>query len=191
MDAASGSHAIRAARYPYPFHRTVLRGAALDAPKKRQMDNFHSVTCNRLAQPNNPTRRRIATMPEDTSSILLISEPPLQVLPSLVVALGYNNPTPAMLLQRVHYRLVIAARSPQPMGRVKDGRQWVYASRAQWLDQFPWIDERTFRRYRQLLCDKGVLLYEEEANDAAPGGSRCWYSIDYDALNNLLDSHSE
>ena len=49
---------------------------------------------------------------------LLISEPPLQVLPSLAVKIGLNE---AIILQQVHYWLLKS-------NNIRDGYKWVYNS---------------------------------------------------------------
>lgn len=70
-----------------------------------------------------------------SSSRLLINENPLQVLPSLAVAL--KNINEAIMLQQVQYWL---SRST----KVFEGRRWVYNTIDDWKVQFPWMTEKPF-----------------------------------------------
>jgi len=113
------------------------------------------------------------------TSKLLISESPIQLLPSLAVALGGVNE--AIVLQQLHYWV---SRS----NNVKDGRQWVYNSIREWAAQFPFWSEDTIKRTMRTLRDKGVVLtanYNELKVDRT-----LWYTIDYDALNALVQDAS-
>ena len=56
------------------------------------------------------------------SSRLLITEPPLLVLPSLAIAIGLNE---AIFLQQLHYWL-------QQAGKERDGRRWIYNTYDEW-----------------------------------------------------------
>ena len=104
------------------------------------------------------------------TSRLLIDEPPLQVLPSLAVAVGLNE---AIVLQQVHYWL---GRSEH----LHDGRRWTYQALDDWRAQFPFWSLMTIRRTLTSLKDQGLLLtanYNPKRSDRT-----LWYSIDYDAL---------
>ena len=104
-----------------------------------------------------------------TGSRLLIDEHPLQVLPSLAVAVGLNE---AIILQQIHYWLGTKS------GEIKeDGRRWVFNSYAEWKCQFPFWSEDTIYRAVRSLERKKILLSRQEGNDR-----RKWYTIDYDAL---------
>lgn len=103
-------------------------------------------------------------------SRLLINESPLQVLPSLAVALGLNE---ALLLQQVHYWLTLSRHH-------HDDRLWVYNTVDQWQEQFPFWSKRTIERALASLEKGGYLLvgyYNEHPWDRTK-----WYSIDYDAV---------
>lgn len=109
------------------------------------------------------------------TSSLLINEPPLQVLPSLAVAL--KNLNEAVMLQQVQYWL---SRSNNEF----EGRKWVYNTIEEWNNQFPWLSERGVRDRFNSLIDKGVIL---TANfNKAKFDRTKWYSIDYDKLNLLF-----
>ncbi len=107
-------------------------------------------------------------------SKLLISESPLQVLPSLAVAIGLNE---AIVLQQIHYWLVTKPRA-------HDGKPWVYNSVPEWKQQFPFWSEPTIRRILNRLRDLGIL---EVANlSPEPQDRTLWYTINY---NNLPSDH--
>lgn len=106
---------------------------------------------------------------------LLISEPPLMVLPSLAAELGTADE--AIVLQQLHYWL-------QRSNNVRDGHKWVYNSMNDWLKQFPWIKSRKrLTRYFDDLESRGLVVtgnYNKAAFDKTK-----WYRIDYDALSVL------
>lgn len=111
----------------------------------------------------------------DTSSSLLINEPPLQVLPSLAVAL--NNVDKAIMIQQIHYWL-------QRSTNVRNGYKWVYNSAVGWQKQFPWIHSaKTVQRYLKDLEKQGLLI-TDNFNKAGFDRTK-WYRIDYDALDKI------
>jgi len=111
---------------------------------------------------------------------LLILEPPLQVLPTLAVAIGLNE---ALFLQQLHYWLRM---SPH----VFDGRRWVYNDYKDWHAQFPFWSERTLRRVINRLerpfsgCDRPLIITTTQFNRHAMDQTK-WYTADYDALDEL------
>jgi len=105
---------------------------------------------------------------------LLISEPPLQVLPSLAVRIGLGE---AMVLQQIHYWL-------GKSNNVRDGRRWVYNTAVEWQEQFPFWSVSTMRRILASLRSLGLLVATDEFN-ASKMDSTLWYSIDYNAFANL------
>ncbi|WP_246011990.1 conserved phage C-terminal domain-containing protein, partial [Lactobacillus xujianguonis] len=117
------------------------------------------------------------------SSPLLINESPLQVLPSLAVALGNINE--AIILQQIQYWL----KNPKS-GRLDDqGHKYIRDTVSEWNAQFPWLTERAIKTRLKSLKDKGIIL---TANLNKSKYDRTnWYSIDYDALNKLMQMHSE
>ena len=113
----------------------------------------------------------------NNSKSLLISEPPLQVIPSLAVAL--KNSDKAIILQQIHYWL-------QRSNNIVDGHRWVFNTAKGWQKQFPWITAKTVQRYLKDLCDRGLLI---TANYNKANFDRTkWYRIDYDALDKLGNS---
>lgn len=110
-------------------------------------------------------------------SDLLISEPPLQVIPSLAVEL--KSVDKAIMLQQIHYWL-------QRSNNIVDGHRWVYNTAADWQKQFPWLTTKTVQRYLKDLCDRGLLItgnYNKANFDRTK-----WYRIDYSALDKLGNS---
>lgn len=114
------------------------------------------------------------------SSPLLINEPPLQVLPSLAVAVGLHE---AIFLQQVQYWL-------RTSKHVFNGRTWIYNKLSEWHSQMPFLHERTIQRAIATLRDMGVLLVTNEFN-SSKSDRTSWYSIDYDALNLLLEDSDD
>ena len=103
---------------------------------------------------------------------LLINEPPLQVLPSLVIELG--NTDKAIILQQIHYWL-------QRSNNIVDGHRWIYNSAHEWQKQFPWLTEKTIQRYLKSLVDDGWLIsgnYNKAKFDRTK-----WYRVRYDRLD--------
>ena len=100
-------------------------------------------------------------------SQLLIHEPPLQVLPSLAVALGLPE---AIILQQIHYW---SARSTT----VINGHSWVYNTVAQWREQFPFWSDDTISRALKSLRERGVVVAERLSQN--PFDKTLFYRIDY------------
>lgn len=101
---------------------------------------------------------------------LLISEPPLQVLPSLAVKVGLNE---AIVLQQFHYWL-------QRSTNIRDGYKWVYNSYKEWNKQFPFWGLNTLKRAITSLEKSGYLIsgnYNKAGFDKTK-----WYRINYDLL---------
>ena len=116
-------------------------------------------------------------MAMNNSNGLLISEPPLQVIPSLAVALKSSDK--AIMLQQIHYWLLRSK-------NIVDGHRWVFNTVKGWHEQFPWIAEKTVQRYLKDLCDRGLLI---TANYNKANFDRTkWYRINYDALDKLTYS---
>lgn len=112
-----------------------------------------------------------------TNQSLLISEPPLQVIPSLATILKSSDK--AIMLQQIHYWL-------QRSNNIEKGHRWVFNSVKNWQKQFPWLKERRVQRYLKDLCDMGLLI-TGNFNKANFDRTK-WYRIDYDALDKLTQS---
>lgn len=105
---------------------------------------------------------------------LLIDEYPMIVLPSLAALVGLEE---AVFLQQVHYWTA-------SQGQEINGRRWVYNTRQQWIEQMPWLSERTLSRMISKLKDDGVLLVEQLSDNAMIKTN--YYAIDYQALDALI-----
>lgn len=107
-------------------------------------------------------------------SHLLISEPPLQVIPTLARLIGLNE---AIVLQQLHYWL-----QNKKIGKWHDGRKWVRNSLAQWQeDNFPFWSTDTIARVLNKLQSAG---YIDTANlNSAPYDRTLWYAINYDTIS--------
>lgn len=107
-------------------------------------------------------------------SDLLISEPPLQVLPSLANYL--KSADKAIMVQQIFYW-------QQKSTNIHDGHKWVYNTVKEWHQQFPWLSEKTVQRYLKDLEDKKILItanYNKAKFDRTK-----WYRVNKDALDNL------
>lgn len=124
------------------------------------------------------SRRR---SPRTNTSSLLINEPPLQVLPSLAVAIGLNE---AMFLQQLHFWTTGA------YGKERDGRLWIYNTYEQWHEQFPFWSIPTIRRIVGALEKAGLIVSSTAYNDH-PSDRTKWYALDYDAIDGLIPSLPE
>src|SRR5271154_4531775 len=111
------------------------------------------------------------------TSLLLINEPPLQLLPALAEVVGLNE---AIILQQIHYWI-----SFKYNNNVFNERKWVYNTYDQWRNQFPFWCKRTIERTIISLEKKKVLLSRE-------GEKRLkYYTIDYEALNFAFEKSLE
>lgn len=106
---------------------------------------------------------------------LLMNEPPLQVLPTLAIKIGLNE---AIVLQQLHYWLSDKFRTPD---KVMDGKNWVYNTYAQWVEQFPFWGEKTIRRVMGNLEDLGVVISFVKAGFHKVK----YYTINYERLASI------
>ena len=118
-------------------------------------------------------------------SNLLINERPLQVLPSLAEAIGLQE---AVVLQQVHYWIQSNKESKPKETHFHEGRWWTYNSAKEWQENFSWWSESTVRKYLARLREKGLLLTGHHSKDKRD--RTLWYTIDYDALNTLIEPHN-
>lgn len=128
-------------------------------------------------------------------SKLLIDEPPLQVLPSLAIAIGLNE---AIFLQQLHYWLKPDGKY-EPHYREHEGvtRPWIYNTyhvkdtkndnTTGWQANFPFWSIRTIKRIVTSLKRKGLIIVTDEFNDSSTNRTS-WYTIDYKTLDALSTS---
>ena len=107
---------------------------------------------------------------EDGMSKLLINESPLQVQPSLAMAIGLNE---AIFLQQLHYWLGASKYK-------KDDRVWIYNTYPEWLLQLKYMSLATLKRTIKSLKEKRLILVERF--DKGRSNQVNYYSIDYDIL---------
>ena len=120
-------------------------------------------------------------------SKLLINEPPLQVLPTLAIAIGLNE---AIFLQQIHYWLTPTVKY-KPHYREYEGviRPWVYNTyhtkndekETGWQANFPFWSVRTIKRIVSSLKEKDLIIVTDQFNTASSNRT-LWYTIDYDNL---------
>jgi hypothetical protein len=107
---------------------------------------------------------------------LLISEEPLQVLPSLALEIGLED---ALFLQQLHYWI-------RKSKHEHDGQRWIYNTFAEWQAQFPFWSLRTMQRIAARLVKRGLIKihkFNEHNWDRTN-----WYAIDYEAVGKLSSS---
>lgn len=111
--------------------------------------------------------------PRTSSSSLLISEPPLQALPSLAKEIGLEE---AIFLQQVHYWL----------GATKhhhDERFWIYNTYEEWHEQMPFVSIRKLKRIVKKLEELNLIIkgnFNKMKFDKTN-----WYTINYETLNTI------
>ncbi|MGQ4637299.1 hypothetical protein ACUIJ0_01000 [Acinetobacter junii] len=103
-------------------------------------------------------------------SKLLINESPLQVQPSLAMAIGLNE---AIFLQQLHY-WIGASRF------VRDGKKWVYNTYSDWLLQLKYMSLPTLKRTIKSLKDQKLVRVERF--EKLRSNQVNFYSIDYETL---------
>ena len=115
-----------------------------------------------------------------STSPLLINEHPLMVLPSLATAVGLNQ---AIVLQQVHYWLDLNRKVGKD-SHYRDDCWWTYNTFESWQEfNFPFWSVRTLKRIFKSLEDEGLLIARKFNQD--DWNHTKWYTIDYEALNNL------
>jgi hypothetical protein len=114
---------------------------------------------------------------------LLLDTPPLTVQKELAVAL--DSLDKALVLQQLHYYLRRAKKANNEYV-FREGRWWVYNSYPQWKeDHFPfWSEAKIGRIFRDLEAD-GLVISKQLS--AYQYDRRKWYTINYDALDALLE----
>lgn len=105
---------------------------------------------------------------------LLISEPPLQVLPTLAVKIGLNG---ALFLQQLHYWILRS-------DNVRENTVWVYKSLDEWIeDDFPFMSKSTLKRTISDL-KKADLIITKTFNKMKIDKTN-WYTINYKKIESM------
>jgi hypothetical protein len=106
---------------------------------------------------------------------LLISEPPLILLPTLAKAIGLNE---AIVLQRLHELL---NKLDTMVGQ--EGHNWVCSTYEQWHENFPFWCTRTIIGIFLRLEKAGLIITAQF--DKGKWDQTKYYRIDYQALGDL------
>lgn len=110
-------------------------------------------------------------------SKLIIEEPPLQVLPSLALAIGLNE---AIFLQQLHYLL----RQPRFGKRIAE-HQWIFNTVEEWQCQyFPFWSGRTIKRVLATLNRIGLIITCQPEGNVS---RRNYYRIDTEVLDKISE----
>jgi len=106
---------------------------------------------------------------------LLLREPPLQILPSLAVAIGLNE---SIVLQQLYY-LLQGDKNGKILG---DGEKYIFNTYEGWQKYFPFFSEPTIKRIFTSLEERGLVI------SCQPEGGisrRKYYRIGEGALSQL------
>lgn len=107
------------------------------------------------------------------TSKLLISESPLQVIPSLAAEIGLNE---AIVLQQIHY-LSMAHDAVEI-----EGEMWVKRSLSELVDIFPFWCEKTLKNIFKKLKHEGLIITRKHGN----AFDRCnYYTVVHEHLHHL------
>lgn len=104
-------------------------------------------------------------------SKLLINESPLQVQPSLAMAIGLNE---AIFLQQLHYWLGASK-------NFKDGKKWIYNTYDEWILQLKYMSLSTLKRTVKSLKSQNLILVSNF--DSKRSNQVNYYAINYDVLS--------
>lgn len=99
---------------------------------------------------------------------LLISEPPLQVSPTLAAKIGLNN---AIFVQQLHYWLLKSK-------NVHEKKLWVYKTLDEWIAQdFPFMSKSTLKRTINDLKKRDLII--TKTFNKMKIDKTNWYTINY------------
>jgi uncharacterized phage protein (TIGR02220 family) len=111
---------------------------------------------------------------------ILISESPLQVLPTLAMQVGLNE---AIILQQLHSESLIST-------NVRDGHTWVYKTYDEWKNEdFPYWCVDTIKRAIRRLEDSGYIIATASYNRMKMDKTKC-YRINYEKLQLSTEQHA-
>lgn len=110
-------------------------------------------------------------------SLLLTTEPSLQILPTLACKLGLNE---AIILQQVHYWL-----DPEVNKNLFEERYWVQLTYEQWKEQFPFWSNMTIRRVINNLEKLGII----DSFITQDFHKLKYYTINYGALATFTETN--
>ena len=109
----------------------------------------------------------------------------------LAVLVGLNE---SMILSQIHYWLEIYRKMAEKENRVSEkhyigGRWWIYNSIEEWHAQFPFWSTKTISRALKELEMQKVII--SGVHNTAAFDRIKWYTIDYDALDDLYNESSD
>jgi hypothetical protein len=113
-----------------------------------------------------------STKDNTSTSKLLYDEPALLVFPSLATRIGLNE---AILVQQLHYWMV----NPK-IGKVIEGKHWIFNTIEQWQENFPFWSRNTIRRVLDKLEQKKII--KSGNHNKLTLDHTKWYTLDYGAL---------
>lgn len=103
-------------------------------------------------------------------------------------AIGVNE---AIVIQQIHYWIDMFSKSNDEKVIDKhfhDGRWWVYNTFDKWHEQFPFWCIRTIKDIFKRLADEKILLIGHYNNHGYDRTN--WYTVDYDMLESLINTHN-
>jgi len=106
-------------------------------------------------------------------SKLLISEQPLQVLPTLATIIGVNE---AIVLQQLHYWI-------EKSNIIVNNKKWVYNTFEEWHKQFPFWSLRTLKNVFISLQKQELIIAKQLSKDKFDKTN--YYSINYVLLEKI------
>ena len=87
----------------------------------------------------------------------------------------------AAIVQQIHFWL---QKNIHRERNIHEGRPWMYSTLQEMIDRdFPSLSKRTLQNQLNKLKDKGILLTGNF--NRMPQDRTTWYSLDYDALEDL------
>lgn len=103
---------------------------------------------------------------------LLYNEPPLQIIPSLAIAIGLNE---AVALQQLHFLAI-----QKGFGKTIDGKKWIFNTYSEWRETyFKFWSERTVERIFESLHKKKMI---ESCQPEGRASRRKYYRLADEAL---------
>jgi hypothetical protein len=131
--------------------------------------------CTAYKPRKNPEKGRLLQM----NGNLIINDKPLLIPPTLATLIGLKE---SIILQQLHYWL-------QRSKNIREDRKWVYFTYDQLVEQFPFFSKSTIRRAISYL-ENNSLLCSKQFNKMKIDRTK-WYSINYEALEELMGVETE
>jgi len=107
--------------------------------------------------------------------MILFDEQPIVIPKETAKALGLNK---AIILQQVQFWTKIAEKKKI---NFKDGHYWMYRTLSEWVDEFPWWNEKTIQRALSELEQMGFLISSNFNSNRF--NKTKWFRIDLDKMS--------